>query len=556
MSYSEIFTLTENGLHVDPNLLRPVGIYDKSKCYGILVKQVKDEKLDQLPHLILSPIPEAAWAGMVRIQVRVKNKLDSIAKVLKNIAENDINIVSIQSAVSGHTHVTINIVGEILKIRSRVKSIKEVPRDAPDKRREMITQLSLEIFETICDVERSLEFNSDSDDSPLYDSKNEDGRYLFCDKILNALIHKKYSKSDANKILELTRIHDDHLLKTVHCQWVRTLALYSLYTLDKKVWSFKYDASNGALLTDKQKFKSQISSVYNLDFPTLVLGTFKPEDLYVRIVPFENNTAKRMLARVTTISECEYSISDGMNVGVAAMSTERLKKYFNDHISMSTVISQNTLGDSERRELSVCGVLKSDDQELSVIDDDLTKYICSKTCDDERGINYTHYVNSRRITPYKIFISAHEDWLKHNMTELHDIGCEIGFIPLVGDTSTGSVTENALELLSEADAFILILSLNGNETTIAREAGGRVITPEIGWLLFELGAARQKSLPVIRMLDTTYMSKEVWREMLKIDQDTLTPDFCHADSNKEFKNVFRGVANNIISEIDKNDNCR
>jgi hypothetical protein len=120
--------MTRDGLHINQKNLESIGIYKNSQAY--LFPMQTFEFRDEQPgsffpmDLIITPIAPKRWPFVMRFVLYLNNKPGMLSKASKMFSKLGINIIFTESTRSGHHHMLVNTLGEI--VRLEVKTLKEI----------------------------------------------------------------------------------------------------------------------------------------------------------------------------------------------------------------------------------------------------------------------------------------------------------------------------------------------------------------------------------------------------------------------------------------------
>ncbi|WGZ95182.1 MAG: hypothetical protein QJT81_04090 [Candidatus Thiothrix putei] len=136
---------------------------------------------------------------------------------------------------------------------------------------------------------------------------------------------------------------------------------------------------------------------------------------------------------------------------------------------------------------------------------------------------------------------------------------EYGLVAIsTDDSAESSITERVIEDMKKSAACIQIYSI-GRDSVNKMTENDRYFSTDLlnaEWLLFEAGITRGLDLkPLIRMVDTTHVSKYNWEKCLRIQRDAFLQTFQTYSVSTEgdhFCNVFRKVVAEIAGKVHKN----
>lgn len=581
MYYGEDVVITPKGIRIQPKALNPIGIQNESVCWGIILPTSPDEP-EKTPHFIISPFNPRNWLALFRLTIELKSDIGTIAKVTKLLDEKGFNILSTQCALSGYNHATWHIIGESLEQKEKVeKELDELIKNKfykdlnafdggnDDFRIELTNDITLKMLEYSQSLEKLI-----LEDNERLRKQNPQNSYLYENLHENDTLLYKEGKIKKNGFSNKSALgkFKSRLPETIHCRWLTQLVIYRIYSeaqdngrvkkfeneekfkrgnSSNKPIRFNYNSKNSILEPADDSHKEQyletikrcVSGNNNNreELPVRVIGTFNPQENYVRVVfPDKMKRDKQLSIQVGY----EVNLTDGAErikslSRIITRNKERLRKT-KDKASANRIensIKEDTeeLRKIEKSGLSSIGLLKSITEYLSesklnidYVSNSILRYSLSKEVgrislivtpespvDDINKLTYKiegklkDIHKDRKIITFKtpivkrlgakrIFFSTKFEFLK-NLKEdfrekLEELATKYGFELVTGDRQLTNdysdddgiqnVKHSVTERIKSCDAFLqLYPNLPDKKAEKDRE-----------WLIYELGVAMGKGL--------------------------------------------------------------
>lgn len=548
MEYNDTITFSHKGFHIDKNLMLPIGVQSGYRLWGVYETGNKD------CNLIVSALPHASWGGLLRLRLRLQagsniesaiRKISTIFEKLagRNTKNEHITILSLNTSISIESHYVISMIVELpdfrddtggskckrddfecieKEYRSRYGKLYSLAQAASEKiarkldedlyKREGFTGIEVNLVksllkESICANPELIRFEYDTKNMLLFPESRIDRDKLLsqvlCGRTYNTeshLIHKSASQEDGDffgfKPLLYLSVFDP-LNKIIRFQNIREETLYKI-DLD---YSYKCEDDKTAAAKAKKE-------CYTCGF--------------LESIVLENNnevilSAKKMTTRYSDLDE-KGRLSVLMKVpgSQSGMLAEEIKSRLNGKNSF--------FGEKE---------------------------------------NLKPEVSVRQMSQYKVFISLRHSLKNDRWDFIRDTLWEYGLEAVsTEDNIEHSITEKVIRDMRGSAACIQIYSICRNSVRKLKENGRKVNLDILSadWLLFEWGIARSLGLsPVIRMLDTSHISKYEWEKHLRIDRDSYLETFQTFSSSgvdDHFCAVFKKVVKELAPQIHKSSSSR
>jgi hypothetical protein len=548
MEYSEIVTLTKDGFQIPEKLLHPVGIYDGSRCWGTLVRNIgyKIDPQDYRPYhpvnqILLSPIPFNAWACTVRIQARIKDqpgRLKSLIEVL-SLSDLSANIISISENTSGYYNGSVNILVELYDLRSAARSVQIIDLESQVKT-EITTRFSIQVFERILKIKKRI-LEIDKTCRFLYPAGGlTGGSYLWDKKEIKHQIPDGIDKDQLLAEFEACSV------RSLSCDWLRTQAMCYLYSLEEQPFRFDYSLSEKLLKSpiDTESNAQGIAQSLAIDTPAIFLGIFNPLSKYVRLVSLQSDSYRKPLVKITYKYNCnsasnDQDISKNGSNGLLLYLTESLAgegdcdKFKTDKNRSLTTFRfdiKNIISYSKRfSRMSESGVIEifgyyygNSNACLDNVSSEITSCISGFEKYSKRKIQYRKNIHVSFANPYRIFLSCREE-IKKDITfksTYERVARKYGIKIDLSDESAETVTADVLKRVSSADALIVIFSITDTEHHEYMQSSGMArFNPNLGWLLFELGIGMGNKMPIVQLRDISVVTKQQWSLWVNVGKD-------------------------------------
>jgi hypothetical protein len=548
MEYSEIVTLTKDGFQIPEKLLHPVGVYDGSRCWGTHITNIGSDigcrPYRSVNQILLSPIPFNSWACTVRILARIQDQPGKLKSLIEVLALQDLctNIISISENTSGYYNGRANVLVELYDLRDEARSILRINIKDKEKRKK-ITSYSIRVLKRILEIQKRI-IEADKIENFLYHSdKLTGGSYLWTEEELNKQIT---AENDKNQLLQL---FDSYSVRSLSCQWLRTQAMCYLYSLEEQPIRFDYSLSEKLLKSpiDAESNARGIAQSFSIDLPAIFLGTFHPMSKYIRLVSLQDDQHRKPLVKIAYKYNCnsnskDKDISKNGSNGLLLYLTKNLagkevcrnlvevnnddqhrSKNFQFNIKNVISYSKRFSRKSESGAIEIFGYCEGISNQCL---DNVTREITSRIKGFEKNTNSTirfnKTINVSFENPYRIFLSCREE-IKKDKTfrSIYErVAKKYGVRIELSDESAEIVTADVLNRVSSVDALIVIFSLTEMEHQEYMQASDKnKYTPNLGWLLFELGIGMGKKIPTVQIRDITVVTKAQWSHWVNVGKD-------------------------------------
>lgn len=122
MPYGEIIPMLRYGPSIRPRILRPLGVYDGSRCWALWLRD--DSQLDRreyagAEHLVISPVHPVHWAYTFRMRIELESRPGTLSRATAILLEHGVNIILNEVTPSGFRRDTWNITGDATRLHPK-----------------------------------------------------------------------------------------------------------------------------------------------------------------------------------------------------------------------------------------------------------------------------------------------------------------------------------------------------------------------------------------------------------------------------------------------------
>jgi hypothetical protein len=528
MEYTKTIALSKLGFSIDNNLISPVGVKNNYRVWG------RCEKVDGVQQVILSPLPQKSWKGLLNIRIRV-SKQKTIDEVLQFVLDRDnfikkdevkfegyykFNILSLNSNRGFRNHFVLNMIIEVSHLRCFEEHIK-------------ISDMK-SVYENVKNVLNSPKFSN-----YLFETKSEPD---------NEIPFNPISVKWVKSLFQVT--HDQNNDNEYNSVFIR----------------LRYDVKDMLLKPERRRDYSILRNNFpDIDRPILFESIFDPWNKFIKLRPLNLRTDRIFSIK---ISYEYYCLSKKKrNVDIAAIRKSHLtvfllgkiKKYIGKYDETVNIfnVSKSTTRDSSINERGIIEIHIETPCKFKI--NELKRYLINSL--NERKSNdskerVSAYIDEKielkinEISPYKLFISLGSYLNESRGKEIKNIIEKHGFNTVFSYTQTKAVTENVINDIRKSEACIQIYSIP--QKTID-QLKSEVVSIDHGllstaWLLFECGVARSLGKHMVRMIDTTHISKDQWKLHLSMDMDNFLQEY-RTDVAPSHDLYFDNVLNEVTKTI-------
>lgn len=524
MLYGDLVTLTRGGIQLGSKAMLPVGIFDKSVCWGVWVPDasLKGVKEDQSPHLVVSSLHPRYWPYLLRFELKLNDEVGAMGKAAEVFQFHGLNILSGDSSPSGHHHATWNVVCEAVEVRRAFEEqIEGLHRRKKGVDREEIvslaTKLASRMYRTAYEVRKTM------NESPGFLHPRIRTREP-------VLLHRVRDMDDKHA-RGLARMDTP---AAVRVRWIQNLPVFAFYgTNTSDPYVFKYDRARSMLRpVEKDGFKKVVEKAGILEPLTKAIASIYPEEHHVRLIPIRSKEQLEQWVEVEFSYQAKFSgtweesssTSGGTTMGLWA---DVCRKLTDSKIDLQRVTNKIVHHEPNSEEGVLTLVGRNKDAPLVRSDlDHLRNTLRELPVKDGRTLFPAPKIS--RLTLETVFISRRMN--SHGAELLTEVAEERarfwGLQPVVvGNQGRETLTQVVTRTIGQCAAFLQIIT-ESKEEFLNRQKGGKGKgTPELHWIWYEYGVAAGHNLPVARMVDEAVMPLEKWKQKLRVGIDDILEEF-------------------------------
>ena len=348
----------------------------------------------------------------------------------------------------------------------------------------------------------------------------------------------------------------EHLTGVVACEWIKPLAWSCLNTAHKERVTFEYDLHKGVLYPCETNWDmGKIGGRFGHSPPFLLVSDFDPSNRVIRMRCCDDS-GKEMTS-VYVEYQCDatpdlVALGKG-SIGFNHAVLEELEAQLEFRIVNVATFLVRTDSHRERRSITMLGTAayKPEKGEARPAYQKRISRILSERINEQykrkcHPLQVTDIL-IKAMSPYRLFISAHNEILTDYKDDIEKLSTRYGCAPTISWTLTMPVTARVLEDLQTSDALVQIVTLRENERP-GFESDPKGFIPNLGWLLFELGVAKQLNIKVISIVDTHRVTRARWRDLLCADADRDLVGF-DATKRKAFPEAYERAMDMLTKEL-------
>ena len=232
MNYGNLVTIVPDKVRISEKELAPIGIIDKSSCWGRWIPDRWQPGSDNAPppHLVVSPFPNTSWPALFRLTIILENAAHgTLAKVLDVVDQHALNILSIEGTPAGHRHAVVNIIGEAVDLKLKNDAIKRIC-DIPDGERLFTNDALSELIHARY-APTMLTYADRLESALIAADEKRDGRFLretFCRH--RSVDGPRGILYDYERLSpEYARLGERQSIPAVKCKWLQNHAFFWAY---------------------------------------------------------------------------------------------------------------------------------------------------------------------------------------------------------------------------------------------------------------------------------------------------------------------------------------
>lgn len=551
MLTSDIVRVLESGFQIDPKVVQPLGITDNSICWAVRVPDPREHNegenrwATRSPHILISSIHPESWPFLLRFEIRLRHAPGMIHRVSSIVAKNGFNIHFGESAATGHHHATWNVVVEASNVRHAFGD--KLSRHYLAKKRTVVNaslrkltnRLAERMYAAAVDFRRKL---IDLHNSEVPPSKVVEDVGFLHNRIVQhyQLLHNpsEFAKQDTRDAAERD------LPEAVGFHWMQNLAFFAVYGEVLRPVQFQYFADRGLLKPASTRDFSDL--LEDTDFspsPTRAAASIDSAEHYIRLVPISQTRVKERLICVDLNYDLVFR-----DLGPNCQTSRGLWRDVSrtvqgkdiNIIRMANAVSYRD-ANSEAGCISLVGesAHRADDALLSSIRTEVEKI---------QPVNPKNFKSTaivRRFPDQEVFISMRNemhdaDWYRNTITEC---ARENGLQPIiVRDPHGKSLTQEVDSRLMGCHAFFQLIGFSESEYKEKKD-------PNLTWLFHEFGVATGRSLPRVRLVETSAWNIDDWKRYLKTSGDEFLASFSQLDGRPKIREKITIVIQSLIKDL-------
>ena len=383
--------------------------------------------------------------------------------------------------------------------------------------------------------------------------------------------YEKYNKTE-------TTLH------RVKWQWLSLLA-EQYFSNDETRLKFKYTTRNnmyGLLSLDSndsiyednyEMFKKELKhNIHEEENSFLVMTSFNVDHQYIKIRAINKKQNQKLYSlkmdfEGVVINKKESEKIKAMEYGGRGLGHTTFTNVFKELSDFELIFSaiggfkrseyfekQNVIISGLYSEINKKPLKDSEKLLKQKIQDDFNTHINNEINNENKQINKIWLDISER-NPYKIFLSSRKAFIDDDNNEniIKKKLERYGFEVVIAETLVENITNNVIAKMQDCDACLQIYTLSESEIDLIKYHNNQFI-PDHGWLLFEYGLAVQKGISIGRMIDTSILPMEKWKEHLRFNTEKLLVNFegtlcSESKKEKSFIRQLEKLAGNLLEDI-------
>jgi len=575
MFHGDIVTLTTAGIVIHEKAVRPLGIFDKSRCWGVWAI---DPRAPAQPNLIISPFHPRSWPFLIRLHIKLPNKKGSLAKAADLLAKNDLSILFAECITDGFVNATWHVIAE--STREAIEALKDVKHQFDNNHRfvrinkdfddaqAISNAIAAEMFLHVKDIEAV--FNTTL--AKGGEAHREDSKPLY----QKAAVVEHMQKSEHYSPGFDCEAHLDRFEPApITTHYLPRLAYFAMYGGGWDVpFSFQYHTNSALLRIEESRIFTELEckKIFNpegdfhcdekalslLPLPRPAMATFDNVEKFLRIKPIK----QPLLLNKLTLVNVQYEVEKitGEPQRLSAKDSQGLLARICDEFAKANV---NLLHVSNKRSLFE---YSTETGHISFIAD-LSAHRYAELKEKIGAINHRielersnegkerislKHAKLQNVDVYeypqkKLFVSLHFGHPRdENIREItHGVALSLGFESTVIETHATPATWTVQNQISACDAFLQMLCFRENEDP--EEAS-------FSWLDFEYGLAFGKGLPTIRLVDTVRVPYSWWKGHITVNPDQRAKEFRSDVSDTDLTAKIRSAIEELANELARREN--
>lgn len=564
MIYGDLVTIAHNGIRIPPQVIRPVGLHNRSRCWGVWVPEVtadasggevksdRTTRPSEPAHLVVSPFHPVSWPYLVRLELKIRHDKGTLARASDILRKQRINILHEQCSQTGFQHLTWEVVGEATEVRKKFQDRKEqLDRKFPSFRAYSINRKAYELARPLANEIAEAMFTKAKS---LATKLEPAGANEFLHK---RIVNKEQYLYDRFQLPKFLRSYADSKLENaIVSDWLFHLPFFAIYGGGSDVpISMQYDAESELLrFTDPRSINYKDNLVGLL--PTLGIASCNTSEYFVRIVPIRKRDLSRRFSEIEVAYKagatanrtggeaiglfhqiCEEA--NRSNINLVYVSTRHTEFSYHNDLGRLLLIGEFTEEppdlDSARRQLEsrllqidVTSRARATDQDSSQECPTIESSFADRATQDVAIVRA--HVGPCRIG--QVFVSMRFQHPRHEAIcdTVKRCAARAGFQAKIVTTHTEEVTRTITSSVAESVAFLQLLMFRAEDDPDHTD---------LAWLDFEFGIATGRNLARIRLVDIVRRPYKWWLERLGTDRDRYVKPFRTDVNDKELERAIQ-----------------
>ena len=569
MNYGNLVTIVPDKVRISEKELAPIGIIDKSSCWGRWIPDRWQPGSDNAPppHLVVSPFPNTSWPALFRLTIILENAAHgTLAKVLDVVDQHALNILSIEGTPAGHRHAVVNIIGEAVDLKLKNDAIKRIC-DIPDGERLFTNDALSELIHARY-APTMLTYADRLESALIAADEKRDGRFLretFCRH--RSVDGPRGILYDYERLSpEYARLGERQSIPAVKCKWLQNHAFFWAYgsgdTTEKKL---TFDAPNSALRPDDVWREEFTEIITQLDPPFKAIASINFEEQFFRLtlsredrfgntfrlrLPYTASFNSHSVSTRGALAEICSSLSAG-DLSLRSISVSTEKRISTGEKGLYTFLAVHP--DSRLTGQKSSEPVREDIETIAEHGAHaVTRKLAGRGC----RIAFSD-VRVSTFEARKLFVSTTFDWILDTrlglLDQLRSLAAEFGYVLVMADLDSlgdehkymwdGSapITTNVIKLMRSSDAFLQIIPKSA-VTQFTKDG-------KLNWILFESGSAHALKLPCAISVDMSGgQCLADWIEKLKAGTEKQIFKFNSETDDAQIRQALRKAISYLANE--------
>lgn len=532
MFFGDIVTITSAGVLAREKALQPLGIYDRSICWGIWAANPhREHEHHEHPNLIISPFHPSSWPFLIRLRLVLENRKGVLAAASRLLEDNDLSIVFAECTPTGFTHATWTVIAESTRpeLESVRKRKEEFDRANPgvripaygsyDGARELANSIAAHMLAHVQRLEEVFEEAIAAppapgpDPGPLFHVwRAEDNSHFLYNA--DAVAGQMEALGRGTQATNLDYIRS-HVPGPAEVNYMQRLAYFSIYGgghYYEVPFRFQYEADATLIKMTEQGIPFDEGSYKLSPLPMPAIATFNSEDKYLRLCPVTREFLKWPLTRIVLDYEVKQPTHNAKaSQGLLRRVCDALRSDV-DLLHLSNKWTRHWYANEEGQIAVIADVEPAKHQELEAR---------LKAINGEGSAERLEAVTVRgaRVYEYpqkKLFLSIHYGHPRDACIReiVQRVAVREGFGYEDVKTYTEAVTAKVDKQIRRCQAFLQLLYSDIDPSSVT-----------FTWLQHEYSTAFTIGIPTFRLVDTSKFPFDSWEGHLRVNKDQPSMPF-------------------------------